>query len=403
MTEEELRALIRNGENSGVEFKRDDVSGESLAAEMVALANLRGGKILLGVADDGTVTGLTRSAAEEFVMNIARDRVSPGLIPFYEEVEIERGTRVAVVSVESGLAKPYAAMKHGKPSYYIRVGSTNRSATREELGRLFQASGAVHPDLSPVIAADALDLDPGRVREFFLTNQPSTIDLDELSAEDRTRLLCNALVLVEWEGMVKPSLWAMLLFGRTPQKHVPQAEVRYAHYRGNDLSGELLDDKTFDGTLIDVLERTVTVLTDVLPVRSVVEGVRRVEFPSIPGKVLREALVNAMCHRQYAITGPIRVLLFGDRLEVVNPGAPPNGVTPENMRAGVSVPRNYFLVQNLKNRGYIDQLGRGLPMIFAEVKRASGQDPAIRIEGDQTRLVIPRADAAGRPPVDESL
>ena len=119
---------------------------------------------------------------------------------------------------------------------------------------------------------------------------------------------------------------------------------------------------------------------------------KRAELPAIPRKVIREAVVNAMCHRQYSITGSIRVLLSGDRLEVVNPGAPPNGVTPENMKAGVSVPRNYFLVQVLKNRGYIDQLGRGLPMIFAEVRRASGREPEIRIEGDQTRLIVPRAD-----------
>jgi hypothetical protein len=93
------------------------------------------------------------------------------------------------------------------------------------------------------------------------------------------------------------------------------------------------------------------------------------------------------------ITGPVRLLLFPDRLEVISPGAPPNGVTEENMqRGGISVPRNYFLFQNLKNMNYVDMLGRGLEMIYKEIKTATGRDPKIEVKGEETRLILWRAD-----------
>jgi ATP-dependent DNA helicase RecG len=141
------------------------------------------------------------------------------------------------------------------------------------------------------------------------------------------------------------------------------------------------------------VENATTVLEAALPIESDIVGLKREEKLAIARKVLREALVNAVCHRQYAITGPVRLLLFSDRLEVISPGAPPNGVTEENMqRGGISVPRNYFLFQNLKNMNYVDMLGRGLEMIYKEIKTATGRDPKIEIRGEETRLILWRAD-----------
>src|SRR5688500_15129425 len=108
MLKSELLELIANGESSGVEFKRDDVRPEQIAKELVAFANFQGGRLLLGVEDDGTVSGLMRGDTERWVMATVFGRyVHPMILPFYEEVVLDGGQRVAVITIQSGVSKPY--------------------------------------------------------------------------------------------------------------------------------------------------------------------------------------------------------------------------------------------------------------------------------------------------------
>ena len=142
MTKTELLELIANGENSGAEFKSDDLRPEQLAKEVVALANFRGGRILLGVEDDGTVTGIRRADLEHWVMDAVFGRkVHPMILPFYEEIQIDAQHRVAVISVTQGAAKPYVVRHSDREDIYVRAGSTSRLATREQQARLFALAG----------------------------------------------------------------------------------------------------------------------------------------------------------------------------------------------------------------------------------------------------------------------
>lgn len=163
VTRQDLEALIAAGESSGVEFKRDDIPSEQLARELVALANFRGGVVLLGVEDDGTVTGLTRPDVEPWVMNTVIARyVHPQILPWYEEVPWDGDLRVAVVRVGPGTAKPYV-LRHGdREDIYVRVGSTSRRATREQQARLFESGGLLHAELLPVSGTALSDLDRDR-------------------------------------------------------------------------------------------------------------------------------------------------------------------------------------------------------------------------------------------------
>src|SRR6266545_2765674 len=122
MLRSELLELIANGESSGVEFKRDDVRPEQLAKEIVALANFQGGRVLLGVEDDGTISGLTRSDTERWVMDVVFGRyVHPMILPFYEEVKLETGQRVGVITIQAGVAKPYVVRHHDREDIYVRI------------------------------------------------------------------------------------------------------------------------------------------------------------------------------------------------------------------------------------------------------------------------------------------
>src|SRR5580698_8380947 len=114
MTQVELLEIIANKENSGVEFKRDDVRPEQIAREIIAMANLKGGRVLLGVEDDGTISGLTRADCERWIMDtVFRRYMEPPLIPYYEEVQTDRG-RVAVITVSEGTIKPYAVIQNDR-------------------------------------------------------------------------------------------------------------------------------------------------------------------------------------------------------------------------------------------------------------------------------------------------
>ena len=105
MLKAELIEILANGENPGVEFKRDDIRPEQLAREIVALANFQGGRIILGVEDDGTVTGIQRSDLEEWVMNVIHNNVHPLILPFYEAIKLEDGKLVAVLTLPQGISK----------------------------------------------------------------------------------------------------------------------------------------------------------------------------------------------------------------------------------------------------------------------------------------------------------
>ena len=183
MLKTELLEIITNGENSGVEFKREDVRPEQLAKEIVALVNFQGGRILLGVEDNGAVSGLQRPDAEEWVMNVVADKVHPLVLPFYEEVSISETGRVAVLTFPQGNSKPYVRRHDGAEEVFIRVGSTSRLATREQQMRLYEIGGMLHTEALPVSRTSSADLDRVRIENYpqgyyprsRITGQPASL------------------------------------------------------------------------------------------------------------------------------------------------------------------------------------------------------------------------------------
>ena len=168
MNTAELLDLIGNGEDSLVEFKRDEVSNHDLAKELVAFLNLEGGTVLLGVEDDGSIAGVARERLEEWVSELCRVEIEPPIVPLLSWVrDAAPGRDVLAVRVTQGPDKPYGRVHRGRRTFCVRVGSTNREASREEIERMFQAAGRFHYGLKPSLGAsfDALDL--RRLRDYF--------------------------------------------------------------------------------------------------------------------------------------------------------------------------------------------------------------------------------------------
>ena len=390
MTKLEVLEIIQNGENSGVEFKRDErgnkAFNEDFAKEVVALSNLKGGKIIIGVEDDRTISGIIDSKCEEWVMNICRTLVSPGVIPYYEEIQINGGKRVAVVYIDMGYSKPYYVEKGERKIYYIRVGSTSREATREELSRLFQMSGAYHYDIAPIANANIKDIDMDRVIEYFSIYHG--IRIENLTDSEVKNILNNTDIMRRTEYGDVLTVGGLLAFGLKPQRFLSNTGVTFAYFLGDNISDKLLDRKIIDGTLTELIDKTVEIIQRNLESPSRIEGLKRIE-KIFPQEVLREAVTNAVAHRDYSIGAEIRVYMFSNRIEVRSPGALPNTVTIEKMKiGGYPFPRNPLIAQYLRDLRYIDRLGRGVQMILRKTKEVGFSEPSLREEGEEFILTL---------------
>jgi ATP-dependent DNA helicase RecG len=406
-THTELLELIRNGESSGVDFKRDVLENHQLARALVAFSNLEGGRVLLGVDDDGTIVGLTRPDLEEWVMNACRDKIRPSIIPFFEIIrDLEPRKDVAIVSVTRGY-DVHSLWHQNRNTYYIRVGTQSREPTPEELGRLFQQRGTFRAELRPVSGAKMSDLDRRRLRDYFARVRQQDIPADEDDAAWQT-LLINTEIMTE-EGV---TVGGMLLFGTTPNRFLPQSGIDAAAFQGvqkeyatrerTALRGPMTPLLAADGSLVEngLGEQALDFIRRNTPVSAAIVGGRRIDRPTYPSEVLREALVNALIHRDYLLTSTdIELAIYSDRLEIISPGRLPNGITPERMRTGCRAARNQLLRDVMRDYGYLEHMGMGVPRkIVRGMRMHNGTEPALLAEQEQFVLRLFATPAANSSP-----
>ena len=374
MNRSQLLELLLNGENSGLEFKRDDIQPRRLAGEVVALLNLEGGHILLGVEDDATASGLTREAkeAEEWVMQVARDHVQPVVIPYWETIELDDGVIIGVISLPADAPdKPYKVKSGSSWVTKVRVGTTTRDASREEEERLYQQSGRLRYGLKPVLGTTLHDLDLRRLRDYFVrVRGEHNFPIDD--ADQFERLLLNLELVTTSAGYTSATVDGLLLFGENLDRFLPQSGVRAICYYGTEPDYAVRAEEDIKGPLTPlggrggliepgIVDRTWDFVQRNTTSIARLEGAQRHERREYPEEVLREVLVNALVHRDYSIAGTdVMLSIFSDRLEIQSPGRLPNTVTVEGMRSGMRYARNQTLVNVMRDYGYVDARGMGI-------------------------------------------
>jgi len=403
MVERDLKDILRNGESSGVELKRDDVRPEQLAREMAALLNLEGGYIFLGVEDDGSVRGLTRDNAEEWVMQVCRDHVQPAVIPYWETIPWGDGDRrVGVIHLpDDSPDKPYKAKKGSTWVTFVRVGTTTREATREEEARLYQSSGLLRYELKVVPGSSLEDLDLRRLGHYFgAVRGQEHPDRDDREAWER--LLVNTDLMLEERGRTVPNVGAMLLFGRNPKRYLPQSGITAVAYPGTEkdyasrersaLHGPSLPLISETGDFLErgLIEQAMDFVRRNIAVEAWIDagGQRQDRWKDYPLDAVREALVNAVAHRDYSIAVvDIELSIYEDRLEVISPGHLPNTVTVEKMRAGYRATRNELIKEILRDYRYIEATGLGVPRKIIRGMREHNDTEPDLIEQEDRFLV----------------
>lgn len=350
----ELIERVSRGEDSRTQFKLNVTNAESLAGEIVAFSNSKGGQILVGVSDRGEIVGLSPEdirRVNQLVSNATTNLVRPSVNTFNENVATAGGQVVMVVTVPEGISKPYA---DNNGVFWVKSGSDKRRATsREELQRMLQGAGLVHADEIPVEGAVFGDLVMEHLDAFFAKQYGEALE----AALERDRIsvvqLLNNIGLARGNNL---NLAGLLLFGRNPQRYRPAFVVKAVSFVGNDPAGDKYrDSEDIGGCLRDMYRGTMSFLTRNLRRLQGEKGFNTEGDIEISVDALEELVVNMLLHRDYFISAPWRVMIFDDRVELISPGMLPNNLTVENIRYGISIIRNpliaSFAIKELPYRG----------------------------------------------------
>ncbi len=406
MLRQELEELIANGESSGLELKRDDIRPEQLAKEIVALANVQGGRILLGVEDNGRITGLQRADVQDWVLNVFRDKVHPQIIPFYEEVRLDNNLRVGVISLSAGISKPYVVRHNGREDIYIRMGNRSEIASREQQLRLFETGGLLHAETLPVAGTsiDSLDLDR---LDYYLRHIIQDPDMPGDGAEWLGRLLGLGLMAEDGLGHQTASIAGVLGFGVQPRRALRQAGLRIMVFDSREKTYSTKLDTVIDGPFVarrkraasgstqhvddGLIEKLATTLRPFISrdAAEIDERMRRQTLWDYPWEAVREVVINALAHRDWTRSVDIEISCYSDRLEVISPGRLQNAMTIAKMIAGQRSPRNPILMDILRDYGYVEARGMGVRTKVIPAMRAhNGTEPGFELSDDALKVTL---------------
>ena len=379
MTPGELWERILRGEDPHTDFKQAVDRNAELAEDLVCFANSDGGRLVIGVADDGTVVGVPDPDALLLrVDDVAFDLCSPPVTVVPETVRLD-DRDVVVLSTAKGDQRPYST-RDGR--YYIRSGARCRAASREELLRLFQGTRALFYDEQPLPWLGLRDIDLDEVALYLEATQQQDL------GEDLPRLL-RAWRL--YDG-THPTVGGIVLFGRKPQSVLESTRMVVGAVAGDDIGGDFIDRKDLSGGLFDLAAQAEAFLGLYLRTGHEIVGFQPEKREEIPAAALREAVVNALIHRDYTIPGPTRTFVLADRVEVRSPGRPPNSVDAEAMRAGVHVTRNPHIYSRVADAQLATRAGTGIRRITRLLRENGGRELGIRILDVEVTLTLPRGN-----------
>lgn len=333
----EVLEIINRCEDTKHQFKGNVTNVNSLAGEIAAFSNSGGGYIFIGVSDDCNIVGLTHEdigRLNQLVSNAASQSVRPPVNPYTENIELPEGL-IMVVTVADGISKPYM---DNAGAIWVKNGADKRKVTsREEIQRMYQSAGLIHGDEIPAKGLTVADIDLEYFREFFLNQYQEELDEQDLSLP----VILRNMNLMDNEIL---NIAGAIIFGKMPQNRLPIFMVKGVSYPGVDIhADEYRDSQDIVGKLEVVFEQSLSFITRNIHRIQAGQNVNSPGELEIPKIALEELLVNAIVHRDYFVSAPIRIFIFDDRIEIISPGHLPNNLTIENIKRGNSNIRNPIL------------------------------------------------------------
>jgi predicted HTH transcriptional regulator len=375
----ELIDIIKAGENSIVEFKQETVHQASLLQEIVAFANTEGGIIVFGVEDNtDKIVGLSKSQVDEIdkkVANITNDLIRPYLQIITNTALID-DKLLLTITVPKGSNKPY----NTKGAIFVRQGTTKRLLTdKDEILRLYQASGNLYADEMLVEGTSINDIDKDKIKEYLKAQKKEKTNIDE-------RLLINLGTLRN--GNL--TLGGLLFFGKNPQQYKSVFLIKAVSFLGNSIGGsDYRDSIDIEGTIPELFDKGMKFFENNLTHIQHDQNFNSEGILEISQIAIEELLQNALIHRDYLKNASIRLLIFDNRIEIISPGKLPNSLTVENIKLGNAVARNNLLVSYCSKVMNYRGLGSGITRALEEQKNIELIND---IEGEQFIVKIPRSE-----------
>ena len=366
---------IEAGEDGHTEFKRGLGDLPRVGRAICALANGEGGLIVLGVEDSKRITGVTEHTErvqERLTAFLQTDCSAPvhARIGRHEEAE------GWVHWIEIPRQRGFEPLRH-EGRVWIRRGRSSVEPSPTELQELYNAFGYILTEERAILDASPAHIDLGAFRSYLKRLGFDTTDDPQPDAEDDLR---NRDVLVEVGGELRATLYGVLAFGRDPQRHTRTRDFRIecVAYAGDDRASDVLQVADAAGRLDEQVDRATGWFLGLGRFESYENLVRR-DRHLLPRRAIREALANAVTHRDYAVTGAEVLLeVFDRRVDVSSPGTLPNHMTVERVRAGANPrSRNESLAHFMAGMGFMERRGRGWLIMRREMLAFNGTEPEL--------------------------
>ena len=363
---DDILKQIKAGEVSGVQFKERILDKYDIACELVAFSNSHGGKLVVGIKDKtGEINALSYSEVQEttnLLSDIASENVVPSILIKIDTVEVEDGNLV-IATVKEGLNKPY---HDNKGIVWVKNGADKRKVfDNAELAEMMTDCGSFAPDEAGVRDATVNDLDATTIKQFLGNRFERVLEKKGLTGdafnEASLDMICSAIAkghdcekILRNLRFIRPdgslTVAAMLLFGKYTQRWLPMMTAKCICFAGNSVGSKVFRDKVNDadmeGNLLHQYDTIMDFFTRNLHNVQVGEEFNSMGKLEIPYTSLVEFTVNSLVHRSLNMKAPVRIFIFDNRVEIHSPGALPNGLTIDDIKAGTSMPRNTFLFNN---------------------------------------------------------
>lgn len=380
--------LISLPESKTLEFKELLPESLAIAKTACAFANGGGGTILIGVADkDRTITGIAEQEIhplEEKIASIMYTRVEPTPASHITIHNLE-GKLILRIDVFPGSLKPYHLKNKGEiEGTYIRVGSTNRKADLETIEELRRQRMNISFDETSIIDASLEDLDARNI-EYYLKKRAEVRDIPRI--EPDAEFLEKIKAIQEQNG-IHPTVAGILLFSNEPEKYIPGAIIKCARFKGIEMD-EFIDQKIIKGSLFSHIEETIVFFKKNVKRGAKIEGLYRKEEYEYPETAIREAVVNAVCHRDYSRKGAdIKFAIFDDRIEITSPGGLLPHISLLDLGTGVSELRNKIIGRIFNETGLIEGWGTGIRRIRQQIEDKGLMPPEFKENNGFFKTII---------------
>jgi len=376
-------------ESSKLEFKETIPKSPQIIKTAIAFSNMNGGKLVIGVNDHGDILGIPELEAHqamEWIEKLVFDASVPPILPLVYQQWIDNKV-LLIMEVSAGSNRPYYQKSLGlDKGTFVRLGRSTMQANADLIEELkWQARGITYDQL-PMYHANIEHLDHSKIQEFIKRRR------------NGVKVLLNDELLRSYEILTKehhslyPTVAGTLLFGKNPQQFLTEAYVLCTHFSGIE-GREAISSRAMNGTLFEQYDAAYDFIIERLNKSFHIVGKKREEKLEMPAVAVREVLMNAILHRNYHISSPIKVAIYNDRIEIFSPGSFPGPVDPENLESGITYVRNHAIAKILWECAYIEKMGSGFITLFKSYRKYGLQPPKIFEGTNFVKAILPREKA----------